>query len=129
MTNAVRILALAALILCAAPAFAQTTPGQEPPPAAEKGATAQASCIDEDDHYTRNGKQPMFVIELTNKCAQRMTCKVFAYVTSARGAVQGHGTIRLAAVAPGQPTKGNFTMKAKSMGGSSQSDRECRVTP
>jgi hypothetical protein len=110
-------------------AAAQNAPGQnqEPPPVANKGTTVQAKCIDENDGYKRNGKQPMFVIELTNKCTRPMTCKVFAFITSARGIAQGHGTIKLAAAAPGQPTKGTFTMRAKGMGGNSQSDRECRA--
>jgi hypothetical protein len=68
MTNAARLLAVAALVLCAAPAFAQNAPdpGQELPLQAEPGSTSQIECIDENDHYTMNGKQPIFVIELTN---------------------------------------------------------------
>jgi len=105
-------------------AAAQNAPasGQEPPPVADKGITVQEKCIDENDGYTRRGGQPMFVIQLENKCGQRLTCKVFAYVTSARGVVQGRGTIKLA-----PKSKGSFTMPAKMMGGNSQSDRECQV--
>jgi len=102
-------------------------PGQEPPPVADKGTTVQEKCIDENDGYTRRGGKPMFVIQLENKCEQRLTCKVYAYVTSARGVVQGRGTIKLAAKSKGAAAKGTFVMPAKKMGGNSQSDRECRV--
>ncbi len=125
MTKA-RILALAVL-LCAAPAFAQNAPGQEPPPKADPGTTVQASCIDENDHYARNGKQPMFVIELTNKCEQRITCKVFAYITSAKGTAQGRGTIVLAAKSAGAAAKNSYTFQARMNGGNSQSTRECKA--
>ena len=119
-------LIVAAALLSATYAFAEDAPGQERPPVADKGSTAQENCIVENDGYTtRNGK-PMFVIQLENKCAQRLTCKVYAYVTSPRGAVQGHGTIRLAAKANGEAPKGTFVMPAKMTRGNSQSDRACQ---
>ncbi len=119
-------LIVAATLLSATYAFAEDAPGQERPPVADKGATAQENCIVENDGYiTRNGK-PMFVIQLENKCAQRLTCKVYAYVTSPRGAVQGHGTIRLAAKTADSLPKGIFAMPAKMTRGNSQSDRTCQ---
>lgn len=119
-------LIVAAALLSATHAFAADAPGQERPPVADKGATAQENCIVENDGYiTRNGK-PMFVIQLENKCAQRLTCKVYAYVTSPRGAVQGHGTIRLAAKTTDALPKATFAMPAKMTRGNSQSDRTCQ---
>jgi hypothetical protein len=105
-----------------APDAGQTPPKAEPPPVADKGTTVQSKCIDENDGYIRRAGQPMFVIQLENKCEQRLTCKVYAYVTSAHGVSQGRGTIKLAA-----KSKGVFTMPAKAMGGNSQSDRQCRA--
>ena len=82
MTNAVRRLAGAALILSAsfaAAAQAQTAAtGQEPPPQADAGTTGQLKCVDENDHYAMRGKQPTLVIELANRCEQRLKCRVFA---------------------------------------------------
>jgi hypothetical protein len=128
MTNAARCLAVAALMLCAAPAFAQNAPGQEPPPQADPGTTGQTNCIDENDHYVTLGKGVGFRIELTNKCEQRLTCKVFAFITSPKGMAQGRGTIVLAPKSRGAAATSSFTMKAKMNGGSSQSARECRVS-
>lgn len=127
MTHAARLLATAALMLCAAPALAQNAPGQEPPPQADPGTTIQANCIAENDTFTMRGKQPIFTIEMTNKCEQRMSCKVFVYINSAKGPVQGRGTIVMAAKSKGAAATGTFTMKAKTNGGSSQSTRECKA--
>ena len=130
MTNAARFLALA-LVLCAAPVFAQNAPGQEkgqePPPKADPGTTIQEKCLDESDTFTMRGKQPMFAIEMTNKCEQRISCKVFVYINSAKGPVQGKGTIVMAGKSKGAAATGRFSMKAKTNGGSSQSTRECKV--
>ena len=127
MTNAARLLAAAAVMLCAAPVVAQNAPGQEPPPHADPGTTIQASCLDENDTFTIRGKQPIFVIEMTNKCEQRMSCKVFVYINSAKGPAQGKGTIVMAGKSKGAAATGRFSMKAKTNGGSSQSTRECKV--
>jgi len=127
MTKA-KCVAVATLILggCFA-AAAQTEPPAEPPPVADAGTTGQSKCISEEDHYVRLGKGVGFRIELTNKCEQRITCTVFAYITSAKGAAQGRGTIVLAPKSRGAAAKNSYTMKAKMNGGSSQSARECRV--
>lgn len=109
----------------AAPAVAQTA--AEPPPKADAGTTIQAACIDENDGFKMNGKQAVFTIELANKCEQRMSCRVYAYLTSAKGAVQGHGTLLLAPKSKGAAAKQTFSMRAKMAGGMSQSTRECRA--
>jgi hypothetical protein len=129
MTKA-KCAAVAALLLggCfAAGAQAQTAPAAEPPPVADAGTTGQLKCISEEDHYVRLGQGVGFRIELTNKCEQRITCKVFVYITSAKGPAQGRGTIVLAPKSRGAAAKNSYTMKAKMNGGSSQSARECRV--
>jgi hypothetical protein len=136
MTNAARLLAAAALMLCAVPVLAQNAPGQEkgqePPPKTDQakpdpGTTIQENCLDEKDTFTMRGKQPMFVIEMTNKCERPISCKVFVYIYSAKGPVQGHGSIVMAAKSKGAAAKASFTMKAKLNGGSSQSTRECKA--
>lgn len=117
----------AALILSgciAGAALAQNAPEQATP---DKGTTIQAKCIEENDGYKMVGKHPMFVIELENKCAQRMLCKVFANVSSAKGNALGSGTLILAGKAKGPAAKKSFTMRVKMLGGSSQSTRECRA--
>ncbi len=129
MTHAIRLFCAAALTCLAAAAQAQTapTPGQEPPPVADPGTTGQFKCIEENDAFKMRGKQPSFVIELANKCERRIKCKVFVYITSAKGPSQGRGTIVLAAKSSGAGAKKSFTMRSKMNGGSSQSARECRA--
>jgi hypothetical protein len=109
-------------------AAAQTAPPAEPPPKADAGTTGQLKCISEEDNYVRLGKGVGFRVELTNQCEQRITCKVFVYITSAKGPAQGRGTIVLAPKSAGAAAKNSYTMRAKMNGGSSQSARECRVS-
>ncbi|MGA2567673.1 MAG: hypothetical protein ABSF41_12710 [Pseudolabrys sp.] len=124
MPQAAKCIAAALILGFAAAAQAQTVaPAGEPAPRAEAGTTAQSKCISEDDNYVRLGKGVGFRIELTNRCEQRITCKVFVYITSAKGPAQGRGTIVLA-----PKSTGSYTMRAKMNGGSSQSTRECRVS-
>jgi len=136
MSNSIRRLAGATLILCACvtgAAAAQTAPaggedkGQAPPPQADAAPTGQANCIDENDGYKMHGKQPIFEIELTNRCEQRFKCRVFAYITSAKGASQGRGTLVLGPKSSGAGAKKAYRMKTRMNGGGAQLARECRV--
>ena len=125
MTNARYVVAAAVMLGGCFSAAAQNAP--EKPPVADKGTTAQGNCIDENDGYVMKGKRPAFVIQLDNKCEQRIVCKVFANVSSAKGNALGHGTIRLAPKSQGAAAKNTWSMPVKMIGGSSQSARECRA--
>jgi hypothetical protein len=132
MTKAAKCLAAAALMLggCfAVAASAQNAPaaGQEPPPVAEPGTTAQGACITENDGYEMRGKQSTFVITLENKCEQRLKCEIFASISSARGAAKGHTTMVLGPKSSGAAAKKSYPIKVKMIGGMSQSDRACKV--
>jgi hypothetical protein len=94
---------------------------------ADAGTTGQSKCISEEDHYVCLGKGGGFRIELTNNCEQRLKCKIFVYITSAKGPAQGRGTIVLAPKSRGTAATNSYTMRTKMNGGSSQSTRECRV--
>jgi hypothetical protein len=123
-----------ALLLCgcfAATGSAQNAPAAapstEPAPKAEAGTTAQSACIAENDGWVREGRGVGFAIELTNKCEQRLKCRVFAYVTSAKGAAQGNGTLVLAPASKGPAATKHWSMTVKMSGGSGQTARECRM--
>jgi hypothetical protein len=94
---------------------------------ADAGTTIQEKCIDENDAFKMSGRTPVFTIELANKCERRMACRVYAYVTSAKGVAQGRGSLVLAAKSHGAAAKNTFTMRVKMDGGNSQSTRECHV--
>jgi len=114
--------------LLASTALAQPATGQQPPLKPDAGTTAQIECIDEHDGYKAAGKTPNFVIELENKCDVRMTCRVYAYVTSPKGTALGHGTLVLAPKSAGAAAKKTFSMRVKMLSGNSQSTRECRAS-
>jgi len=141
MTNAVRRLASATLILCACltgAAAAQTAPaggeengqdaGQTPPPLADAGTNAQAKCITENSDFKMSGNRPAFVVELENKCEQRIICRVDVNVSNAKGSAQGHATLILAPKSAGAAAKKSYVLKVKLLGGMAQSARACRVS-
>jgi hypothetical protein len=118
---------LGALILSgclALAARAEDAPKAEPAPVAEPGTTAQSDCLTQN---SGEGRGIGFTIELTNKCEQRLRCRMFAYVTSAKGAALGRGTLVLAPAAKGGAATKHWSMPVKMSGGSAQSARECRV--
>jgi hypothetical protein len=117
-----------AAMLCAsiAAASAQNAPAA-PPPKPDAGTTVQPNCIDENDTFTMVGNRPALVIALANKCEARMSCRVFAYVISAKGPALGRGTLVLAPASHGASAKKSFTMWVKMTAGNSQSTRECHV--
>ena len=117
----------ATLMLCGfltGAAAAQNASGQTPPKAEP---TAPNDCIAEQADFKLRGKQPIFEIALENKCERRLKCQVFVYITSAKGAAQGSGTLRLAPAAKGAAAKKLWSMPVKMAGGTAQSSRECRV--
>jgi hypothetical protein len=131
MTKA-QCLAVAALILCgnfALPAVAQNAPaaGQEPPPVADPGTTSQYNCISDEGKYIGHGKSVVYRIELTNKCEQRLKCRVFAYTISSKGPAHGNTTLILAPKSRGAAATQAYPLKVKAVGGLATVSRECRV--
>ena len=124
MTNLAKYLAGAALILCGGFVSAAA---QAPPPVADKGTTSQSQCIADSGGFKMSDGSAVYTIELANKCEQRLRCRVYAYITSSKGPVQGHATIVLAPKSGGAAAKKSYVMKVKMMGGMAQSSRECRV--
>ena len=131
MTNTAKFLGAALLLCgcCAGAALAQNAPaaGQEPPPKADEGTTAQLNCLADSGGFKRDRKQAVYTVELANKCEQRLKCRVDVFVISAKGTAQGHATLILAPKSKGAAAKKTYVMKVKMMGGMAQSSRECRV--
>jgi len=120
----------AALILgftTAAQAQTAPAPGQEPPPKAEAGTSAQYNCIAEKENYNREGKRITYRIELTNKCEERLRCRVYVYVVGAMGPAQGHATMILEGKSRGAAATKVYDLKVKLAGGLGQVARACRV--
>ena len=57
-------------------------------PKATPGWGPQSACVSEQDVFN-NDKGPHFSITLTNKCEAKLTCRVWGYITTARGPTQG----------------------------------------
>jgi hypothetical protein len=124
MTNAARFLTAAAFLLCAAPTFAQTA--AEPPPKAEKGTTLQLNCVDESNHDVGAAMRSIYRIELSNKCEQRLQCKIFAYAITGKGPSKGRATLVLAPKSHGAKPQ-FYDFKIDGTGGMTTVSRECKV--
>ncbi len=87
--------------------------------------TAQSPCITQDTGWNERGKHRVdLYIELTNACREPVICRVFAYVTTAKGAAQGRGTLRMDGKDSAH-AKRRWTMRVPMRGGSIQLAREC----
>jgi hypothetical protein len=131
MMHIAKPIAGVALILggcCAGAALAQNAPAaQAPPPVADKGTTAQSQCIADSGGFKQSEEGAAYTIELANKCEQRLQCRVYVYVISAKGPAHGHATLVLAPKSRGAAAKKTYALKVKMLGGMAQSTRECRV--
>src|ERR1700742_2703460 len=88
---------------------------QEPPTEQkpDQKPAEKPQCIASNAGFKQKGGVPTFEVELVNSCDRRLKCIVDAFVTGARGQVQGHGTLTLAAAPKGQTTSKTYVMKVK----------------
>ena len=106
-------------------AFAADDPGQKPP--AEQKPASRKECVVDSGDFAMRGKTPIYVITIENKCEQRLRCKVYVNVMSAKGSAEGHATLTLAPHSQGAKAKQSYVLKVKMMGGIAQASRECKV--
>jgi hypothetical protein len=105
-------------VLCASvPAPAEDAPKKEP--------TAK-ECIADGGGLKLYDNKPAFVIELSNTCEQRIRCKVFANVTTARDSKRAQTTMTLAPKSKGAKAKQAYAVRTHEMGGMAQVSRECK---
>ena len=98
--------------------------GQTAPPAAP--ADLQ-SCLQQTGDYVTRGNTVAYVIGITNTCAKRLRCEIFANISGARGAALGHTVMTLGPAGSGAAAKRTYTMRVKSEGGIAQVSRDCKA--
>ena len=116
--------ALAAGLLARSVAHAEDA---KAPPKPDPGTTAQSQCLDSRADFTHRGKGYAFAVELTNKCEQRLKCRVFISVMNAKGTAHGHRTLVLAAKSDGGEATKDYEIRVQEPGGMAQVSRECRA--
>ena len=128
MTKMKSLAAAARLILCgcAGAASAQPAPGQEPPPVADKGTTSQLNCVEENGKHMGAGNHLIYRTEMSNKCEQRLRCRLFGAAYSSKGPSYGRGTLVLAPKSRGAAAQ-VYDFKVKGAGGMTSTSRECAV--
>ena len=108
-----------ALCVGAAAALGQTAPPAVP-------ADLQ-SCLQQTGDYVTRGKTVVYVIGITNTCAKRLRCEIYANVSGVKGSSLGHTVMTLGDSGSGAAAKQTYTMRVKSAGGIAQVSRECKV--
>lgn len=94
--------------------------------AADAAASGISACLDENGDFTTDGASNSYVFTLTNKCGKRIKCTIDAYVTGAKGADSGHGTLIIEPKAKRSASKKSFSMRVKQAAGTAQVSRGCK---
>ena len=99
--------------------------------AAALGQTAAPAdlqtCLQETGDYMTRGKTVTYVIGITNICAKRLRCEIYANISGARGSSLGHAIMTLGPSGSGAAAQQTYTMRVKAEGGIAQVSRDCKA--
>jgi hypothetical protein len=85
------------------------------------------SCLQQTGDYLTHGKSVTYVIGLTNTCAKRLRCEIYANISGARGTSLGHTVMTLGPAGSGAAAQQTYTMRVKAAGGVAQVSRDCKA--
>ena len=122
---AVRSVAAAALA-AGVVSFAGAALADDAPAKADAEQTAKSSCITDTSGFKMQGKTPVYEMTLQNACAERIKCKVYLNVDTARGPSRGEATLVLEGRKQGEPPTKSYALKVKMLSGMAQGARECK---
>lgn len=94
----------------------------------QTGAPADLQrCLQQTGGYMTRGKTVTYVIGITNTCATRLRCEIYANISGARGASLGHTVMTLGPSGSGAAAQQTYTMRVKATGGIAQISRDCKA--
>lgn len=133
--SAARLVVFALAVSFVSAALAEDAPvplPAAPPPDAPQSSAPDAakdpeSCLAETGDYIAHGGTVTYLIGIENKCDKRLKCKIDAYVVGAKGPASAQTTMILGPASSGAAAKKSYPMKVKSVGGTAQVSRDCRV--
>lgn len=85
------------------------------------------SCLQQTGDYLTHGKNVTYVIGVTNTCAKRLRCEIYANISGARGTSLGHTIMTLGPAGSGAAAQQTYTMRVKAEGGIAQVSRDCKA--
>jgi hypothetical protein len=112
------------IALCAGAAAAL---GETAAPTAPAAATDLQSCLQQTGDYVTRGKTVTYVIGITNTCAKRLRCEIYANISGSRGSSLGHAIMTLGPAGSGAAAQQTYTMRVKAAGGIAQVSRDCKA--
>ena len=95
--------------------------------AAVADEAAKPACITDTSGFKMQGKVPVYEMTLQNACAERIKCRVFLNIETARGSSRGEATLVLEGRKQGEPPTKSYALKVKMLTGMAQAARECKV--
>ena len=104
-------------------------PGTSSPAAALQAAAPAdvQECLQETGDYVTRGRAVFYVIGITNSCAARLRCEIFANVTGVKGTSLDHTVMILGPAGSGAAAKKSYDMRVKAAGGIAQVSRDCKM--
>jgi hypothetical protein len=85
------------------------------------------SCLQQTGDYLTHGRTVTYVIGVTNTCARRLRCEIYANISGARGSSLGHTIMTLGPAGSGAAAQQTYTMRVKAAGGVAQVLRNCKA--
>lgn len=85
------------------------------------------SCLQQTGDYVTHGKTVTYVIGVTNTCAKRLRCEIYANISGSRGSSLGHTIMTLGPAGSGAAAQQTYTMRVKAAGGIAQVSRDCKA--
>ncbi|HEX5211743.1 MAG TPA: hypothetical protein VFW22_08415 [Pseudolabrys sp.] len=101
--------------------------GDDAPAAPDADHAKKPACITDTSGFKMQGKTPVYEMTLQNTCAERVKCRVYLKVDTARGATRGEATLILDGRKQGEPPTKSYALKVKMLSGMAQGARECKV--
>lgn len=120
--SAVAAALAAGVMLFAGPVF-----GDDAPATPDAGQAEKTACITDTSGFKMQGKTPVYEMTLQNSCAERVKCRVFLNVETARGSTRGEATLVLDGRKQGAPPTKSYALKVKMLSGTAQGARECKA--
>jgi len=101
--------------------------GEDAPAAPDADQAKKPACITDTSGFKMQGKTPVYEMTLQNACAERVKCRVYLNVETARGSSRGEATLVLEGRKQGEPPTKSYALKVKMLSGMAQGARECTV--
>ena len=119
--------AVTAVLAAGVVSFTGVAFGDDAPAGPDAGQAKKPVCITDTSGFKMQGKTPVYEMTLQNGCAERVKCRVYLNVETARGSSRGEATLVLEGRKQGDPPTKSYALKVKMLSGMAQGAHECKA--